>query len=307
MACLPADEWHFRTRCCLVLGVLWGVTLLGIPATTLGAPWQEETSAAPAEEEEAVEEVADDSATSQPEGEAPEVDEPERAEEEVEIQEAPLPAESEGDAPGIGHAPGTSAEADPHGAAHEGHHDDHGHHHDEFDLSHANAGPNLMSPADLRFDLAIYTVVVFLLLFAGLYKFAWGPICKGLAIREQGIASKIEEANVAAAQAAEKLREYETRLAAATEEARQIVQKAHQDAQRSSERMIAEAQERADRERVRSLADIEAAKNVALESLSQKTVELAMLMAGRIVRKELTETDHDQLIREALDKLPSRN
>ncbi len=306
MACLPADEWHFRTRCCLLLGVLWGVTLLGLPATTLGAPWQEETSVAPAEQDEGVdtvvEEVADDAATSPSEAEEPEADDAEG-----EIQEAPLPAESEGDAQGIGHAPGTSAEADPHGAAHEGHHDDHGDHHDQFDLSHANAGPNLLSPADLRFDLAIYTVVVFLLLFAGLYKFAWGPICKGLAIREQGIASKIEEANVAAAQAAEKLREYETRLAAATEEARQIVQKAHQDAQRSSERMIAEAQERADRERVRSLADIEAAKNVALESLSQKTVELAMLMAGRIVRKELTETDHDQLIREALDKLPSRN
>src|SRR5690606_32019084 len=131
-----------------------------------------------------------------------------------------------------------------------------------------------------------------------------GPICRGLAIREEGIAAKIEEAHVAAAQAAEKLKEYESRLAAATEEARTIIQQAHQDAQRSSERMIAEAQERADRERVRSVADIEAAKNVALESLSQKTVELAMLMAGRIVRKELSDSDHAQLIRESLDKLP---
>jgi F-type H+-transporting ATPase subunit b len=295
MTCLPADKWQssqFRIRCCLVVLFGWGLAVIGLPTTTLGSPWQEESVVVPAEEEE---DAADDDA-----------DTP-ATESEVEIQEAPLPVESDADSQGIGHAPGTSAEADPHAAAHEGHHDDHGDHHDEFDLSHANAGPNLLSPADLRFDLAIYTVVVFLLLFAGLYKFAWGPICKGLAIREEGIAAKIEEANVAATRAAEKLREYENRLAAATEESRQIVQKAHQDAQRSSERIIAEAQERADRERVRSLADIEAAKNVALESLSQRAVELAMLMAGRIVRKELTETDHDQLIREALDKLPSRN
>jgi F-type H+-transporting ATPase subunit b len=218
--------------------------------------------------------------------------------------EDPAPADSDQD------------DHDDHGAGDHGHgahgqdsHGAHGHddHHDPFDLSEANPSPMLATPADLRFDMAIYTVVVFLLLFAGLYKFAWGPICGALEKRERGIAEQIEAANQAAIAAAEKLRDYEARLSKASEEARAIIQQAHQDAQRSSERMIAEAQERAERERVRSVADIEAAKNVALESISQKTVELAMSLAGRIVRKELSESDHTQLIREALEKMPSRN
>lgn len=228
-----------------------------------------------------------------------------------EVADEPSGEEAEESVEAAQDAPSETIVVEPEGIAipHDDHagSDAHKGHHDPFDLSEGNASSTLLSPADLKFDLAIYTVIVFLLLLAGLYKFAWGPISRGLEKREQGIANKIDEANLAATQAAEKLREYEARLATATEEARTIIQQSHQDAQRSSERILAEAQERADRERLRSVADIEAAKNVALESISQKTVDLAMLLAGRIVRKELNETDHTQLIREALEKLPSKN
>lgn len=184
---------------------------------------------------------------------------------------------------------------------------DHGEHVDPYDLSHANASENLASPADLRYDLAVYTFVVFLLLLAVLYKFAWGPIAAGLEKRETGIAKKIEEAHLAASAAEARLKEYEAKLAEATAEARSIVSKAMTDAQRASEKIVAEAQERAAREQQRAMADIEVAKNVALESISQKSVDLAMSLAGRIIRKELNEADHAQLIRESLEKLPSRN
>jgi F-type H+-transporting ATPase subunit b len=257
----------------------WSVGTGGVLDTAQAALWQEEPAATSPDTTVEEESVADESPADEPTSEESATSDP--------------PTEEEDDVEVL-HAGGHAAT---------GHID----HHDPFDLSEGNASPVLSSPADLRFDLAIYTVIVFLLLFAGLYKFAWGPISRGLEKREHGIAAKIEEANRAAVEAASKLREYEARLATATEESRTIIQQAHQDAQRSSERIIAEAQERAERERSRAVSDIEAAKNVALESISQKTVELAMSLAGRIVRKELNEADHAQLIREALEKLPSRN
>jgi F-type H+-transporting ATPase subunit b len=283
----------------MAFALAFGFGAYGISDVLHAAPWQEadtasgeeataEAASPDAQDASVTEEVADE-----PSGE--EAEEPVEAAQDVPAET--LIVEPEGIA--IPHDDHAGSDA------HEDHHD--GEHHDPFDLSEGNASSTLLSPADLKFDLAIYTVIVFLLLLAGLYKFAWGPISRGLEKREQGIANKIDEANLAATQAAEKLREYEARLATATEEARTIIQQAHQDAQRSSERILAEAQERADRERLRSVADIEAAKNVALESISQKTVDLAMLLAGRIVRKELNETDHTQLIREALEKLPSQN
>ncbi len=210
-----------------------------------------------------------------------------------------------------GPEPSEGADEQAEHAAEDHGHDDHQHdghgHHDETDLSEANASENLTSPADLRFDLALATLVVFLLLLGTLYKFAWGPIAQGLERREQSIAGKIAEAKQAAEAAEARLREYEAKLAEATSEAREIVSKAMADAQKASERIIAEAQERAAREQQRALADIDVAKNVALESISQKSVNLAMSLASRILHKELNEADHAQLIRESLEKLPSRN
>ena len=41
--------------------------------------------------------------------------------------------------------------------------------------------------------------------------------------------------------------------------------------------------------------------------MTRKSVDLATVMASRIVRRQLQPEDQAQLIREALDQLPSRN
>src|SRR5262249_28022397 len=114
----------------------------------------------------------------------------------------------------------THSEGPAHDASHES---GQGAHHDDTDLSHGNASAKLASPADLRFDLSIYSFIVFLILLAVLYKFAWGPIASALDQREETMARQAHEARLASEKAAEQLRHYEARLSAATEEARQIV------------------------------------------------------------------------------------
>jgi F-type H+-transporting ATPase subunit b len=129
----------------------------------------------------------------------------------------------------------------------------------------------------------------------------------GLQKREQGIATLIEEAKRSAEQAALQLRQYEARLATATEEARGIVDQARRDAEVAKERIVAEAQDVAKRERQRAVEDINAAKNVALQEMTQKSVDLAVSLAGRLIRKQLRPEDHAQLIREMVDQFPSQN
>ncbi len=197
------------------------------------------------------------------------------------------------------HAAGGHA-ADEHG-------DHHGGHHDPYDLSHVNAGPQLEDPSQFKSDLAIWTVVVFFCLLAILGKFAWGPVMDGLERREHAIAAMIEEARLGQERAALQLQEYEAKLAKASEEARELITQARKDAEAAKERIVAEAQQVAQRERQRALDDIRAAKNVALEEISTKGVDLAVNLAGRIVRQQLRPEDHAHLIREALDQFPSRN
>ncbi len=180
-------------------------------------------------------------------------------------------------------------------------------HHDERDLAHQNASRKIADPSEWKSDLAISTLVVFVCLLALLSKFAWRPVMDGLEAREAAIAAKIEEAKRSAEKAAEQLRQYEARLAAATEEARGILDQARRDAESAKERIVAEAQDVAQRERQRAIDDITAAKNVALQEMTQKSVDLAILLAGRLIRKQLRPEDHAQLIREMVNQFPSRN
>ena len=194
----------------------------------------------------------------------------------------------------------TAAHAEEHGAAHGGHHN-------PYDLSHQNAGPKLEDPSQWKSDLALASLVVFLCLLLLLSKFAWRPVMDGLEARERGIAANIEEAKRSAEMAAAQLRQYEAKLAAATEESREILNQARKDADAARERILAEAQSIAQRERQRAIDDIQTAKNAALQEMTQKSVDLAVSMAGRLVRRQLKAEDHSQLIREMMEQFSSRN
>jgi F-type H+-transporting ATPase subunit b len=194
-----------------------------------------------------------------------------------------------------------------HGAAGEHGAGDAGHEHDDTDLGHGNATAALNSPADARFDLAIYTFIVFLILLAILYKFAWGPIARALDQREETIARQIEEARQGAERATQSLKEYEARLGVATEEARQIVSQARKDAEVAKDRIVAEAREAAHKERDRAVAEIVSAKNQALQEIAQKSVATAVSLAGKIIHREVKPQDHEALIGDALNQFTKLN
>jgi len=180
-------------------------------------------------------------------------------------------------------------------------------HHDDTDLGHGNATSELHSPAELRYDMSIYSFVVFLILLAVLYKFAWGPIATALERRENTIARQIEEARLASDRAAAQLREYEARLAAATDEARQIVAGARKDAELAKDKIVAEAREAAQKERDRAVADITIAKNQALDQIAKKSVQTAVSLASNIIRREVKPQEHEALIGEALNEFSKLN
>ncbi len=177
-----------------------------------------------------------------------------------------------------------------------------GGHHDEKDLGHSNANDEIYSPAEWRFDLAVFTFVVFLLLMGVLMKFAWGPISEGLAAREEGVAAKIDEAHRDAESAASRLAEYESKLAGAEGEAQALISKAQQTADAAASRIRQEAEADADQQKQRARADIEAARGVALDELSNQSVSLAVRLASQIVGRELSQEDHAALIQDALKK-----
>lgn len=189
-----------------------------------------------------------------------------------------------------------------HGEADPGHSE-----HDPTDLTHANASAMLHDPTELRFDMAICTLVVFLMLLIVLRIYAWKPIMQGLDQRALSIAAQIEQAEQKAEEADAVLREHRAKLTAAGEEAQGIIAQARKDAEVVAERIREEAKADAARQRERALADIKSAKNNAVREMARQGADLAVSLAGRIVQRELKSEDHASLITEALERFPSKN
>lgn len=187
------------------------------------------------------------------------------------------------------------------------HADDEAAAHFPHDPTHANVSDETYQVIDWRTDLALFSAVVFGLLVIVLSSAAWKPIMAGLEKRERGIAENISRAERAATEATSKLAEYEAKLAAAAEESQRIVAEARKDAEAAGQKLIAAAQEEASRSRERAVAEIETAKRVALNELAAQSTDVAMSLAQRVVGREVRAEDHQGMIQEMLDKLPSLN
>ncbi|HBO42502.1 MAG TPA: ATP synthase F0 subunit B [Planctomycetaceae bacterium] len=159
--------------------------------------------------------------------------------------------------------------------------------------------PNL-NPLEWQSDLALWTGMVFVVLFLVLRKYAWKPIADGLDKREKGIASEISQAEQANRDAKQLLVEYQRKLDSATNEVRQMLQQARRDADKAGHEIVEAARREAKTEQDKALADIDQARDEALGDLAQRGAALAVELAGKIVKTELKPNDHLDLVQQAV-------
>ena len=164
-------------------------------------------------------------------------------------------------------------------------------------------------PPILSFDpgAAIANLAIFLGVFAILANFVWPVILNGLKAREDKIHSDLQQAQQANHKAQETLAQYEQKVSEAASEAQTILADARKDAQANATKIVDEAKAEAARQSERALADIETAKKVALADIAGQTSSVAMSVAKQVVGRELKADDHADLIRNALDQVPSKN
>jgi F-type H+-transporting ATPase subunit b len=187
---------------------------------------------------------------------------------------------------------GDTESGESEGAGHDGEHGD------EAEL------PPILSvdPGAAVVNLAVFLGVLFIL-----GKFVWPVILGGLKTREDKIASDLESAQKANEDARKLLADYEAKLSEANTEAQSILAEARRDAESNASRIVEEAKADAQRQAERALADIDNAKKVALSEIADQTSGIAMSVAKQVVGRELNPEDHADLIRNALDQLPSKN
>lgn len=188
-----------------------------------------------------------------------------------------------------------TAAAEAHAHDHEG---DHG-------GAHA-AGPAAKpDPLATDPDLAIWTLIVFGVMLAVLRAVAWGPIVEGLAKRESNISGEIAAAAAKHEEAKTMLAQHETKMEAAADDVREMLEEARRDAEVTKSTIVADAQKMAEAERQRAIRDIEQARDSAVKHLAENSANLAIDLAGKVVQSEISSGRQSEIVREALGRMAS--
>jgi F-type H+-transporting ATPase subunit b len=173
-----------------------------------------------------------------------------------------------------------------------------------------HASATATDPLSVDPDLAVWTAIVFLVLLAVLWKFAWGPISKALDERERKIGENIAAAERAGDEARRLIAQYEAKLAAAADEVRQLLEEARRDGEHTRQEIVSEARVAAKAEHDRQMREVQTAIEAAQKTLAERSAALAVELAGKIVRRELKPNEHETMIRETVENFPlapSRN
>jgi F-type H+-transporting ATPase subunit b len=144
---------------------------------------------------------------------------------------------------------------------------------------------DLLTP---ELGLFVWTLLAFLIVFLILKKFAWKPILKTLGEREKGIADSIAAADSVRKEMAQMKSENEKLMAEAREErsamlkdaklqSEQIVTKAKEDTRAIADKMISDAQQQIQQQKMAALTDV---KN--------QIGTLAVEVAEKILRQQLS-------------------
>ncbi len=153
----------------------------------------------------------------------------------------------------------------------------------------------------------VFTSIFAILLFGAMVfvlgKYAWGPILNGLQQRESYISQQIKDAEQAKSDADKALRRYENRVARAETEAQEMLDRARKEAELVAHRLTEEAQAKAAEIIRQSQAAIESAREQAVRDLHNYSGELAVELAGKILGRAISQSDHQELIRENLEQL----
>ena len=142
--------------------------------------------------------------------------------------------------------------------------------------------------------LFLWTLIAFIIVFLLLRKFAWKPILSSLHEREKTISDSLSTAQKVKAEMAQLKNENEALLAKAREERASLIK----DAKIVSDKMVADAKERAKSEYDRIVADAQAAieqqKMAALTDVKNQVGNLVIEVAEKVLRRELDNREEQE-------------
>jgi F-type H+-transporting ATPase subunit b len=159
------------------------------------------------------------------------------------------------------------------------------------------------TPFDINTGVIFWTVLIFAILMAALWRFAWPSILKSVEERERRIQKQLEDAEKANAEAHRLLAEHKQTIAGARSEAQEMIAKAKVVAQKERELLLAKAREEYEALLLRARKDIDAEKEKAILALRSEAVELSIAAAAKVIEANLDTEANRRLVTDYLATL----
>ncbi len=167
------------------------------------------------------------------------------------------------------------------------------------------SGGKKADPLETDVDLAWWTLFIFIGLLTVLRMTAWDPIVKALAAREDGIHANIAEAAAKHDEAKALLAEHQAKISAATDDVKAMLDEARRDAEVTKSQIIAEAKSAAEAEKQRAVREVEQARDSAIKHLAEESAHLAIDLAAKVVKQDISPERQGEIVGEAINRLAS--
>jgi F-type H+-transporting ATPase subunit b len=151
--------------------------------------------------------------------------------------------------------------------------------------------------------LFIWTIVTFLVLLTLLAKFAWTPLLQALEGRQESIRKSLDDARQAKQELERLQQESAEIIRQGRIEAEAIITRSRGDAERLREEMKQKARAEADGIVKNAERQIQLETSRALQQIRREAVDLSVMIASKLIQRNLTKEDNEKLIEEALQQV----
>ena len=167
-------------------------------------------------------------------------------------------------------------------------------------------GEGGLTPFSINPGLILWTLIVFIVLLALLWKFGWPAILKSVEERERRIQKQLDEAEKARAEAAQLLEQQRRAIEKARNESQEILAKAKVVATKEREALLAKTREEQDQMLERARREIDAEKEKAILELRKEAVDLAIAAASKLLEEKLDSEADRRLVLDYLASLEQK-
>lgn len=157
-------------------------------------------------------------------------------------------------------------------------------------------------PETLTLVDPLFAIVTFTILLLLLRKFAWGPMMNMMQEREEKVANDIDAAENNRLESEKYLEQQKLEIDRAREEAQSIIESAKKTGEQQGRDIVEQSRRESEQVKENALAQIQSEKEQAVAELREQVATLSVMIATKIIEKELDEAEQEKLIEEYLQE-----